>query len=201
MSRHSTSGGGATALAVALLLLAPLGGAVLAVTPGGTLFRDGPPARVSGGFGEDSCFACHWGGEENDGVGRLALTGAPDRYEPGREYDLEVTLVRRGMEVAGFQLASRFAADTAQAGEFQVPGDEEGRVSILQERGVHFVHHTLGGIRLAAPDTARWRVRWRAPVDPGRGVVLFHLSAVAGDDDESQMGDFAYTVELSTRDH
>ncbi len=155
-------------------------------------FPDGAPARVTGGFGEDSCLACHWEGQENDGVGRLVLSGVPETWEPGAGYTLEVELRRPGMAVAGFQLASRFTADTAQAGTFRIPGSEEGRIAVLTERSVEFVQHTEAGSALGGEEPARWTIHWVAP-DTG-GVVSFHLSSVAGDGDRSQMGDFVYTT-------
>jgi hypothetical protein len=55
----------------------------------------------------------------------------------------------------------------------------------------------LAGIELVAQDTGRWALLWTAP-DTGDRVVL-HASAVAGDGDDSQLGDHVYTVELVTR--
>jgi hypothetical protein len=161
-------------------------------------FRDGPPARVTGGFGEDSCYACHWDGTENDEVGSLRVSGFPERFEPGASYPLELVLARPGMAVAGFQLAVRHAEDTTQAGRLEVPESEKGRVGILTEREVQFAHHLLPGIEPASADTARWSVMWTAP-EGSEARVLLHVSAVAGDDDESQMGDAVYTLELASR--
>jgi hypothetical protein len=162
------------------------------------LFRDGPPARVTGGFGEDSCYACHWEGTENDETGVLAVHGFPGAYDPGVAYDLEVVLARPGMAVAGFQLATRHEGDGSQAGELGVPADETQRVTVLVEREIHFAQHLLPGTQLTSPDTARWMVRWTAPEEP-HAQVLLHLSAVAGDGDSSQMGDAVYTLELQSR--
>jgi hypothetical protein len=39
----------------------------------------------------------------------------------------------------------------------------------------------------------RWKLSWTAPEAGGRAVL--HAAAVAGDGDESQAGDFAYTLE------
>ena len=55
-------------------------------------FRDGPPARVTGGFGEDSCLACHSGKALNEAGGRLTLSGFPEMYVPGARYELELRL-------------------------------------------------------------------------------------------------------------
>ena len=57
-------------------------------------FRDGPPARVTGGFGEDSCLACHSGKALNEAGGRLTLSGFPEMYVPGATYELELEMSR-----------------------------------------------------------------------------------------------------------
>lgn len=168
---------------------------LLAATPLSP-FRDGPPAAVTGGFGEDSCYACHWD-SLNDGKGELRIVGLPERFEPGDAYPLQVVLTRPGMEVAGFQLSARFAEDGGQAGDL-VPGEgEKGRVSVATQGEVQYIQHLLPGIVLAGPDSASWAMVWKAPT--ASGPVKFHVAAVAGDDDESQIGDFVYTVEKDSR--
>jgi hypothetical protein len=160
-------------------------------------FPDGAPARVTGGFGEDSCYACHWNGPENDGEGALRISGFPERYEAGRRYPLVLEVERDGMAVAGFQMAVRGAADTVQGGTFSVPPGEEDRVTVVTDRDVEFAQHLEGGTTLNVPGYARWTVTWTAP--PDRGPLALHASAVAGDGDRSQMGDHVYTLERISR--
>ena len=204
-----------TSLAIAAVLVTAAAGGMAAAArtalcaPGAELranstagahipFRDGPPARVTGGFGEDSCYACHWDGAENDEAGSLTVDDFPDRYEAGAVYDLEVAVAHPNLEVAGFQLAVRRAEDGAQAGRLQVGVGEEDRVRILTDREIDFAHHLLPGIEPSGGNAARWGVRWMAPEVPD-GAVLLHVSAVAGDGDDSQMGDAVYTIELESR--
>jgi hypothetical protein len=166
--------------------------------PGGAAhFPDGAPARVTGGFGEDTCLACHWNGSENDGEGVLRLSGFPDRFEEGRTYRLTLELERPGMEVAGFQLAVRRAADTLQAGSFRIPEEEKARVAVVTEREVKFAQHLEGGTTLREEAVSRWTLEWTAPAY--RGPVVLHVAAVAGDGDRSQLGDHVYTLETSSR--
>ncbi len=161
-------------------------------------FRDGPPARVTGGFGEDSCFACHWDGTENDEVGTLTIAGFPEHFQASVTYDLEITLTHPELEVAGFQLAIRRAEDGVQAGHLEVAEGEEERVRILTDREIDFAHHLVPGIEPTGEQATRWRLRWVAPEAP-EGNVLLHASVVAGDGDHSQMGDAVYTIELESR--
>jgi len=188
------AGAGAVVASALVALLA--GASAAAAVPLG-LFRDGPPAAVTGGFGEDSCHACHWGDDVNDPGGALRLLGVPKRFEAGEAYSIEVVLARPDMKVGGFQLAVRFSDDGNQAGTVKPGPEEEERVAVLEQGGVQYVQHRLEGITLPAPGTARWMVVWTAPEEGN--PVSFHVSAVAGDDDESQIGDFVYTEESRSR--
>jgi len=161
------------------------------------MFRDGPPAAVTGGFGEDSCYACHWDGGENDAPGAVRILGLPDQFEPGARYPLEVLLSRPGMEVGGFQLAVRTAADGEQAGSVEPGSDEKERIEVITENDIQYIQHRLGGIPPSAPDTSRWRLVWTAPATGA--PVTFNVAAVAGDNDESQFGDHVYTAEVKVR--
>jgi hypothetical protein len=174
--------------AVEVVTTAPISGVT---THPLSVFEDGPPPRVTGGFGEDSCVACHWD-DENDGVGKLSLSGLPEGFEPGETYRLKLTLAREGMEMGGFQMAIRHAVDTSQAGSFTVPPGEEERIAVVMDREAQFVQHRLAGTRLGRPDTATWSVDWTAPDSPG--LVHLHVSALAADGDRSQLGDFVYTL-------
>jgi hypothetical protein len=155
-------------------------------------FKDAPPARVTGGFGEDSCHACHFGAAENDGHGRIQLSGFPERYTPGETYELELTVARAEMAAAGFQLAVRHADDMTQAGTVEVPPEEQRRVGVLSERGVLFAQQLLDGAELADSHTISWTVLWTAPGSGER--VIAHAAAVAADGDDSQLGDHVYTL-------
>jgi len=159
-------------------------------------FKDGPPARTTGGFGEESCIGCHFGADENDGHGRIFLEGLPERYLPNERYSVVVHLTRHGMAAGGFQLAARRDDGLTQAGSFEVPADEETRVGILRERGVEFAHHTWDGVDTVAPDSAAWHLVWVAP-EEAVGTVFFHGAGVAADDDDSQIGDHVYTTEVA----
>jgi hypothetical protein len=189
------------ALLLGLSTTAGLGGAEAGGTETGppsspwTHFMDGPPARVTGGFGEDSCQACHWDYELNDPGGSLRVEGIPEVFVPGESYPITVVLSRGGMGAGGFQLATRFEADTLQAGMLAPdPGDVE-RLEVASDRNVQFAQHRLGGTRPLRPHATAWTLTWTAPTPREAGPVLFHVSAVAGDGDDSQVGDLVYVFE------
>ena len=149
--------------ALAVLLAAP---SLLALH-----FRDGPPARVTGGFGEDSCLACHSGKALNEAGGRLTLSGFPEMYVPGAMYELELEMSRPPkLASAGFQLAIRFAGDKTQAGTIRLAADDEPRMGLLDERGIQFAHHRLAEVTPPDADSVRWKLSWNAPerAEPSR---------------------------------
>jgi hypothetical protein len=173
-------------------------GAVVALALGASLaaaaavFRDAPPPAYTGGFGEPTCRACHADAPLNEASGTLAIDGIPDRYQPGRTYELEVTLRRDGMRRAGFELAARLAdGDGAgrQAGVV-APTDDRTVVALDSATRVAYLTHTLAGTTVAAGGTGRWTFRWTAP---GAGAVAIHVAANAANDDDSPLGDFIYT--------
>lgn len=163
-------------------------------------FPDGAPARVAGGFGGDTCLACHWEFEDEvDTKGSLRVSGLPEAWTPGASYMLEIEVERPGMGVGGFQIAARFASDTAQAGTFSIPEQESRRIAVLEEGGLLFAQHTEEGTQdIDGTEGVRWRVVWEAPAveAPDNGQVVLNVSSVAGDGDRSQMGDYVYSSEF-----
>lgn len=169
---------------------------LLAAAVRGVPFPDGPPAAVTGGFGEDSCLACHFDNGLNEPGGSLVLAGLPDSYEPGGSYTLSLALERSGLRSAGFQLSARLA-DGRQAGTLTAGPSDENRVGVLEHRAIQYIQHELNGVAPTSPGASAWSMVWTAP-DSG-GPVTFHAAAVAGDHDESQTGDFVYTLERELR--
>ena len=164
-------------------------------TPG-LVYRDGPPAGFSGGFGEDHCQACHAGEKVNASPGGLRIS-APERYSPGKTYDVTITLTRPAMAIGGFQLTARFAEGGAQAGTLALADGQKDRVKLLSDRGVQYAYHSRPGSELTATDVVTWTIRWTAPA--GRRAVLFNAAANAANGDDAQSGDFVYTSRVQTR--
>jgi hypothetical protein len=186
----------------ALLTLAAFGAVASVVTllagaRPAPVYRDLPPPGYSGGFGEQSCDACHFFNELNDPAGALVLEGVPEQYIPGGVYAIQVVLTRPGTRVGGFQLTSRFESDGTQAGSLG-PADGDGeRVDVTTSRGILYAHHLLPGSDVVAPDTLRWTVLWTAP--EGGGAVVFPTAANAADGDDSVSGDYVYTSTEKSR--
>jgi len=159
-------------------------------------YAEGAPQGFSGGFGEQSCHACHFHGEINSGPRRVAIAGVPERFVSGERYPLTITLSRPDMRLGGFQLTARFKDDGRQAGTLApAPGEEE-RIAVEPQGGVAYAGHRRNGTALAALDTARWSLVWTAP--KAGGPVVFHVAATAGDGDGTVEGDFVETAIVET---
>jgi hypothetical protein len=166
----------------------------VATADGESRYRDGAPPGFSGGFGEDSCLACHFDEDLNEPPGRLILSGVPASYAPGESYPLTITLSRPGIVLAGFQLTARFE-DGTQAGVLAAPSGADDRVAISPDTDtrVLYAHQRGTAAEPAASGTARWTVSWTSPAADAR-AVLFHVAANAADGDGSASGDFVYTT-------
>ena len=164
-------------------------------------YLDGPPPAHTGGFGHDTCHACHFENDLDDPVGSLTLSGVPDTFDASVTYRITVSLERPGMGRAGFQMAARVNdGDGAggPAGALQaLDGDERVQV-VAGPDGATYAQHTEPGTALTAPDSASWTVEWQ-PTIGGTAAVTFHAAANAANDDASEFGDFIYTASATTR--
>ena len=183
---------------LAVLLLGPIlllgigvWGQAPAVPSSSPLYAEHPPLGHTGGFGEPTCHACHFGGEVNGGGGALTVEGLPDSVRPGRSYALAVTLTAE-MKRSGFMLSVR-EPDGSQTGRL-TPLDTAGvAVGSPDTSTVQYAHHTLDGTVLSGPNRATWSVRWEAP-DAAGDTVLVHVAANAANDDASEFGDDVYAA-------
>jgi hypothetical protein len=108
------------------------------------------------------------------------LIGLPEKPEPGKSYDLVVTLKHTGMKIAGFLLGLDPA--TAGSAPFKAgSGEVEAKDAAIRSTPV----------AAKQTDEAKWTVTWRAPDKLPREIV-FYLSANAGNDDNSPFGDIIY---------
>lgn len=190
MKRHATAG-------VVILWVATLAGVIgrAPLDARAAAYPEGAPPGFSGGFGEQSCHACHFHAEPNAEGGKLTLTGVPERYTPGERYPITVTLARPGMKRAGFQLAARTKDTGAQAGVLAA-GDADGaRIGIDAEGGIHYANQRGLGTEVSATG-ATWSLVWTAPAT--NTPVVFDVAANAADGDGTAEGDYVYTASVVT---
>jgi hypothetical protein len=170
-----------------------------AARPGRAPYPDGAPPGFSGGFGEDSCTACHFDHDLNELRGGVSLSGVPAAYTPGASYSVTIALRRPGTARAGFQLTARFE-DGTQAGTLAAPEGAEDRIAVTAEAAtrVQYASQREAGSRPSGEGAARWSVRWTAPA-AGSPAVLFHVAANAADGDGSASGDYVYTTAAASQ--
>jgi hypothetical protein len=185
------------ALVMAGLVALASGSATLKAAPSERpAYRDGPPPGFSGGFGEHGCDACHFSAAVNDPSGSVRIDGLPARYAAGVTYPIVVELRRPGMALGGFQLAARYLANGAQAGELAPGEDEVDRLAVVEDRGIQYLYQRDAGTEPGDDGMARWSVDWTAPASADRGTVTFNVAANAADGDDSTAGDFVFVTEV-----
>ena len=176
---------GVSALARAAVLVLGLASACALAFP------DGAPPAPTGGFSEPHCESCHFGGDPPADKAGLRLKHLGDTYEPGRIYEFILHLVDPGKVVAGFQMSVRFIDAPGQsAGRLEADSDGLG---VIEKDGVQYLGHREVRLRNGNGDDFRWRIRWTAP-ETFADDVVFHVAAVAGNDDESPLGDTVYVL-------
>jgi len=161
---------------------------------------DGPPPATAGGFGDDTCYTCHFDSALNDATGSLNLEGIPKNYMPGVEYLIQIVLARPEIARGGFEAAVRFADGPnagQQAGSLE-SGDRRVEVVTGINRPVQFARQTEQGSLIESDGRASWSIRWRAP-ENSAGPIVFNVAANAANYDESSFGDFIYTRETLSR--
>jgi hypothetical protein len=166
---------------------AVLFGAVVAIPL--RAYPKGPPAGVTGGFGEETCAKCHKTYAVNAGrektLGDLVVTGLPAQYQPGETYALKVEVTHeRDGGVWGFQLAARTKGAGAQAGTLE-PKDTG--TQVVTDKGIQYIEHTAEGIFANV-----FEFSWTAPAGPV-GDVAIDVAANAADGDASPVGDYIYS--------
>lgn len=150
-------------------------------------YEDGAPPGYTGGYGEDDCRVCHSDNRRNDRRGELALRGLPTRYEPGRNYDVTVTLSHSRLGGGGLQLTLRNDAGLA-AGNLS-SADEH--LEIISRAGVDYLQPRR--LATAENNTAAWTFSWTAPAEGGQ--VTLNVAANAANADSSALGDYIYVLE------
>jgi hypothetical protein len=166
--------------------------ALVAATTTAAAYRDGAPPGHTGGFGEPTCGACHFGAAPDD-QGRTHID-APARYAPGETYEIVVSVHHPELNAAGFQLTARFATGRAageQAGHL-APSDDRTAV-ITSAAGIVYAGHTGAGSSPSTGGVGRWSLLWTAPA--ADQDVVFHLAANAANDDDSDFGDRIYVAQ------
>ncbi len=156
---------------------------------------EGPPPGHTGGFGEPTCAACHFGVPLNEPGATLEVVGLDDGYRPGQRHPITIRFESFDMLTAGFQGSFRFEdGDRRGAGAGEIrPLDDRVTVVRGEDGDPEYVQHTRAG-SAPADGVAEWTFEWRAP--EADAPVVLHLAANSGGGDDSPLDDLVYTASL-----
>jgi hypothetical protein len=170
------------------------GAAMLAAVPAALRHIDGPPPAHTGGFGEPTCHVCHVDETLNSPGGAIELDALPDSVAASTAVRFSVIVRHAKLERAGFELAFRFASGPRagqQAGHLRSVDD---RTRVTAGPGeVQYAHHVRTSIDPVEKGVGRWTLEWIAP--PDAGAVVLHVAANASPWNDSELGDWIYTLE------
>ncbi len=161
---------------------------------------NGAPVASTNAPGELTCnrSPCHTGSPLDSGPGDLTfhIAGAEEGYMPGETYDVTVTMAQAGIERFGFQTLALHDLDTTNAGTWTVTDELRTRISsgILQYEGRKYMTYRYAGTTPFAPSQGQWSFQWTAP-ETNTGPVTFYSAAVAANNDGTDQGDLAYTLQ------
>lgn len=135
----------------------------------------------------ENCTACHEGVANNDSKGAIAIAiaGNPTYYEPGKTYDMSVTLNYPARTRFGFGLNIRKKGFLfAPIGNLTSESN-----SGVSARGT-FVTHELKSID--ATNSKTWLFKWTAPET--LDTLTFYTAGIASNNDKDATGDITYTT-------
>lgn len=137
----------------------------------------GAPAMAGGT--EADCTACHSSFPLNSGPCSLSIS-APETYEPGITYGIDVLLTQTGRIRWGFEITTVDEA-LIGAGALLPSLDSETQVSPSGTR--EYLKQTSSGSADGQLDQKQWTFNWTAPpID--LGSIIFHAAGVAADSTE-----------------
>lgn len=155
-------------------------------------FPEELPGPFTGGFSEESCHSCHFDYPLNSDKGSLTIEGIPEQYQAEKSYNIKISVNRKNIGKAGFQLSSRFE-DSSQAGLIKTNSE---RLSFTEtESKVQYLQHSADGVKPQTSDSTYWNFTWIAPDSAGNAVII-NLAANAGNGDASAFGDYIFTKEI-----
>lgn len=127
---------------------------------------------------DGECLICH---AETADSADIKLTGIPKEYEPGKSYNITLSVFSRLESIS--EVKGGFSA-SASAGDLLVTDRKN------TQKSNSFVTHTIQGAQ-----TRMWKFAWKAPKQ--KTEVEIRVMAVAANGDYSPSGD-AITAEVAT---
>lgn len=151
----------------------------------------------TGGFGEQTCRNCHFDYDLNPEGGDLSVSGIPKNIQAGEAVAITITVKRKELGRAGFQLTARYE-DGSQAGHFDIGDNKRLTFTGVGSDSLQYVQHSKPGSKIGEDGEGSWTVRWIAPREVG-GTIIFNVVANAANGDQSEFGDFIYAKEIRVK--
>lgn len=147
----------------------------------------GGALEVTGSTPGENCTGCHQGIANTDSKGgiAIAIAGNPTYYEPGKTYDMSVTINYPSRTRFGFGLNIRKKGNVWQPIGSLTAENNSG----VSARGT-FATHELKSID--APNSKTWLFKWTAPQT--LDTFTFYTSGIAANNDKDATGDITYTT-------
>jgi large repetitive protein len=160
-------------------------------------FSFGPPASNTGAPGEFNCSSCHIGSAINTGGGSVAITGLPQSYEPGKQYNVTVTVSKSDRSRWGFQITALRDDNNSAAGTFRVTDSNRTQLTTGSVSGGTrtYVQHTATGTQQGRQGSASFDFAWTAP-SSSVGSITFYAAGNAANNNGASSGDNIYTTSI-----
>lgn len=164
----------------------------------------GPPPGHTGAPSEQTCVACHTDFPLNspDGGGSVRIIGLPNKYAPGAQYPVTVTVNQINAVIFGFQ-ATAVNRNGQTAGSFSRPAETANQMQIVpgvvsvngQNVTRSYIEHTTAGTLPAQGqfNTKSWTFNWTAPASR-IGRVGFYAAGNGANSDGGTSGDYIYSA-------
>jgi len=149
-------------------------------------------APMAGGGSEPDCTACHSSFPLNFGPGSLSIS-APETYEPGVTYEINVLLIQTGRIRWGFEIT---AIDEELIGTGALSPNPDGETQVSLSGTREYLKQTSSGSADGQLDQKQWTFTWTAPPSD-LGPITFYATGVAADSTGGSSGDDVYTASVA----
>ena len=140
----------------------------------------------------NNCTFCHSTYTVNSGNGSFSIEGLPEFYESGQSYTFSIELEDLDQRKWGFEIAA-LTENLINGGTLVITDPDHTQLATLSR--VDYVKQTSSGSYSGTVNASPgWEVSWTAPA-AGTGTVTFYGSGNAANQDNSNQGDYIYTLE------
>lgn len=175
---------------------------------GGIVLSSGAPVGSTNAPGENSCgkSGCHTGVNNinniNTGIGKLSISSAQDiaNYNPGKTYDITVSLEENGIDRFGFALTVLDATNN-KVGSLMVTDQVRTQIfqGVLQYADREYMTYRMVGTNPYVTGKGQWTFQWKAP-DKYVGNITFYAAGISANNDATDKGDLVYTTTYVSTD-